>query len=158
MGGPMIDFSGTVDAFTFLWGGGAAVSINKNIYLGGFGYSAFNGLNPDGFTKQEDYENYFEYGGVWAGYVFSPNKVIHPVFDIKAGWGNLAIENLNTGITNNFSTYIIKPSFEIEMNINKFMKIGLDVHYRHVGEVEIEKFTYDFSGTGLGFSFKFGWF
>ncbi|MCF8371070.1 MAG: hypothetical protein K9H64_05570 [Bacteroidales bacterium] len=158
MGAPMIDFSGTVDAFTFLWGGGAAAIINKNLYIGGFGYSAYNGLNPDGLTAEEDYENYFDYGGIWAGYIFKPNELIHPIFDIKAGWGNLAIDNLETGILVNFSTYVIKPSFELEMNINRYLKIGLDVHYRHVGKVEILTSTYDLSGTGVGLSFKFGWF
>ena len=154
----MIDFSGTVDAFTFLWGGGGAVIINKNLYLGVFGYSAYNGLNPDGYTKNDDYKNYFEYGGIWAGYVFKPNELFHPVIDLKAGWGNLAIENLETSVTINFSTYIIKPSFEIEMNINRFMKIGLDIHYRHIGKVDILTDSYDLSGTGIGLSFKFGGF
>ncbi len=155
---PMIDLTGTVHDFSFLWGGGAAVIINKNIYVGAFAYSAYKGLNPDGYTKAENYNNYFECAGIWTGYVFNPNILIHPVIDLKAGWGNLAIENLDTELIINFSTYIIKPSFEIEMNISKNLKLGLNIHYQHIGQFNILTETYNMSGTGVGLSFKYGFF
>ncbi|SEH05450.1 Uncharacterised protein [Candidatus Venteria ishoeyi] len=158
----MIDFSGTVDGFSILIGGGGAMTINNNLFLGGFGYSAIGGFNPDGLTEEEGYNDYFEYGGIWIGYVFKPNEVFHPAFDLKAGWGNSAIENVNEGTTSNFTAYVIKPSLEIEMNVTRYMKIGLDIHYRHVSEIDMSTTgtpsIYNFSGTGIGLSFKFGWF
>ncbi len=162
IGGPMIDFSGTKDGFAILMGGGGAISINKNLFIGGFGYSAIGGLNPDGLTSEDGYKDYFEYGGIWMGYIFKPNEVLHPVIDLKVGWGNAAIENIDEGTTTNFTAYVVKPSFELEMNVARFMKMGFDVHYRHVSEIDMTTGTtpaiYNYSGTGIGLSFKFGWF
>ena len=161
-GGPLIDFSGTIDGSAILAGGGGAVLLNDHLFFGGFGYSALGGFKPDALTEEDGYKDYFEYGGVWIGYIFQPNKVFHPVLDLQAGWGNAAIEYLEEGTITNFTAYVIKPSVEIEMNVYRFMRVGLNVSYRHVSEIDMSTGTtaslYNFSGPGIGLSFKFGWF
>jgi hypothetical protein len=159
VGGPMIDLTGSTSGFACLAGGGGAVLINRYLFFGGFGYSALGGFKPEGYTSSEGFRDYFEYGGLWTGIVFFPDQPIHPVFDLKAGFGNLAIEELQDGEVFNFSTWVVRPSLQIECNVTRFMKIAVDVHYRHTGEVQVYVNDYaNLSGPGIGFSFLFGWF
>jgi hypothetical protein len=153
---PMIDISGTSEEFKIFAGGGAAAIFNDNFFAGVYFSSAIGGLNPAGYDDPEEWKNYFEYGGVWAGYRFNPDKLIHGILDIKTGFGNLALgEDLGADWINQ-SVYVFKPALEMEFNLNKRLRLGFDIHYRYISPVPLYLNDYAYlSGPGLGLTFKY---
>ncbi len=153
---PMIDVSATPDHFVLFAGAGIAALLNDRFYLGLVGYSALGGINPDGYEDPDYYSNYFEYGGLWAGYIFNPKQIIHAAVDVKLGYGNLAIGEGQGEEFLNFGVYVLKPAFELEMNLNDHFKIGCDFHYRIATPVPLYiTESASLSGPGLGLTFKY---
>lgn len=129
----------------------AGVILQSNILLGVFFTESLSGMYPWGYDPDE-YLNFFDYGGLSLGYTFSPQKLIHPIIQLKSGWGNFALgENLGEVYTD-LSCLVIQPTVGFEMNLNQNLKLSLAIHYRHTNSLDIFQFreaSFDAAGVTL---------
>lgn len=116
------------------------------------------------FSNNDNYigsDMNFVHKGLWIGYIFMPNKIVHFNANVQAGKGNLEIHNnfMNTWIEDDF-VFVLTPSLEAEFNVTKFLKIGIGANYRFAMDVnEFNNYNNnDFSDVGGFINFKFGWF
>lgn len=161
-GGPFMSFTSINGEFAHMMGGGGGVLLNKRFFFGGFGMGnttkhKVNYIDPNTFY----YPNInldFGYGGLYFGYIISPNNSIHPAVFLQSGWGDIALSNNgNTIITDN--VFVLNPSAQLEINMTTFFRIGIGVNYQFVNGVNLSGLNNeDFTNFGGFLSFKFGWF
>jgi hypothetical protein len=112
--------------------------------------SSYNGSSMD-----------FDHKGLWLGYIFMPQSMIHFNVNVQAGKGNLEIYDtiFDTWIEDDF-IFVLTPSLEAEFNVAKFLRVGIGANYRLMFDVDrFDNYSdKDFSELGAFVSFKFGWF
>ena len=127
-------------------GGYFLFEINDDFLIGWSGYGSGTDLE-DGTRANIDGRD------LMLGYTFDSDKAIHPAVYLKAGTGTLEIED---NIDDNIS--VIEPSIGVELNVFRFMRIGIDGGYRFVNGVDTENFSdQDFSSAFIGLRLKFGY-
>ncbi|MCB0705393.1 MAG: hypothetical protein KDC34_08795 [Saprospiraceae bacterium] len=164
---PMIESGPIAGERSNLPGAGLAFIIG-NGFLGAY-TSVGVDLNPiiDGFEPDRiDMAQV----GLWLGYSPGQNSLIHPVFDIKAGWGAIDFDyrDFEDPFLNDFfdindfdevdNVAIIHPSAGLELNLTCFMRINFNAGYRwtegvnqpSVGDSDFTGWTYT-AGLKLGF-------
>jgi len=103
----------------------------------------------------------FDHRGLWLGYIFMPKRIIHFNTNVQLGKGDLDIYNdaLGRWIHDDF-LFVINPSVEMEVNVAKFLRVGVGANYRFAFDADqIENYNNeDFSDFGAFVSLKFGWF
>ena len=148
---------------TGLWGGftNGFVKFQNDFSLNNSGYFVFE-INENflvgwsGYGSGTELENGVDVGidgnDLMLGYTFDSNQAIHPAVYLKGGAGRLEInDNDNDAIS------VIEPSIGVELNVFRFMRIGLDGGYRFVNGVDTEGYSdSDFSSAFIGLRFKFG--
>jgi hypothetical protein len=136
-------------------GGGGGIIIN-DFMIGGYGIGLANTLLID----NTDEEISFGHGGFWIGYQLMPNKIVHPVIQVQLGWGSLNSKDRFGDLLYNIDKlFIITPIIEAEMNITRFLRIGIGGSYRIAAFTNNEILSAaDLSGPGVNLAFKFGWF
>lgn len=153
-GGPTMSFTSINGEFSVLNGGGGALLIN-DFFIGGYGegMSSIYHQFEDKVSIRE-----FSHGGLWLGYVWAPEKIIHPMISTRCGWGNVK----GRYSTNNYfdeSIYVVVPSVSAEINITRFCKVNLGVEYRQTFGANVNSLkNSDLSSVGAYTSLVFGWF
>jgi len=110
------------------------------------------------------------YGGLYIEPIIYPNSPVHMAFPILIGAGGVSFvayddPNWDNNYVEDYDTFmIIEPSAELEMNLTRFMRIGLGVTYRlpysfnvgtsNTGYASAESIK----GFSYNLSFKFGSF
>ena len=127
-------------------GGYFVFELNENFLIGWSGYGSGTDL-PDGTRVGIDGNDLI------LGYTFDSNKTIHPTAYLKGGRGTLEIgENIRDNV------FVIEPSIGVELNIFKFMRLGIDGGYRFVNGVNTAGYSdQDFSSAFIGLRLKFGY-
>jgi hypothetical protein len=127
-------------------GGYFVFEINENFLVGWSGYGSGTEL-ADG-TKVD-----IDGNDLLLGYTFDSNNAIHPAVYLKGGSGSLEIEgNADDNVS------VIEPSIGVELNVFRFMRIGIDGGYRFVNGVDTAGYTdQDFSSAFIGLRLKFGY-
>lgn len=157
-GGPLLNFSRVTDNFAFFMGGGGAILFNDNLYFGGYGSGMTNRIEIDSAVYSGNFIG-FANGGLWAGYVFNGNKVIHPSFSLMLGWGSVTIANEFGYIKELDPVYVITPGLGFEINVSDFLRIDAGINYRYVtGINELSFEDEEFSDFGAHITLKIGWF
>ena len=178
-GGPSMSFSTIDGQFVHFMGGGGAVILNDKFFFGGFGSGTTNLVNAKDYytgtpevNRYEDFRVEMDYGGFWLGYIFGGKNPIHPIIHLQTGWGNVhlsedVIDNNDFpfGYSGSSTTiyssgiFVLNPVVEMEMNITKFLRLGIGANYRLVYGLDLNGYANnDFAGPGGFLSFKFGWF
>ena len=123
---------------------------NKKVQIG------WDGLDADFSTTSLGNLN-IKSNGFTFGYSPLAHKALHPVINLYGGKGKITeINNLDGGINDNI--YVWQPSLTLEMNIFRWMKIGVDGGYRFVTESNLTGITSkELSGPYAGLKMKFGW-
>jgi hypothetical protein len=154
-GGPFMNFTVLNGKFAYMMGGGGGIIIN-DFMIGGYGIGLANTLLID----NTDEEISFGHGGFWIGYQLMPNKIVHPVIQVQLGWGSLNSKDRFGDLLYNIDKlFIITPIIEAEMNITRFLRIGIGGSYRIAAFTNNEILSAaDLSGPGVNLAFKFGWF
>jgi hypothetical protein len=154
-GGPFMNFTVLNGKFAYMMGGGGGIIIN-DFMIGGYGIGLANTLLID----NTDEEISFGHGGFWIGYQLMPNKIVHPVIQVQLGWGSLNSKDRFGDLLYNIDKlFIITPIIEAEMNITRFLRIGIGGSYRIAAFTNNEILSAaDLSGPGVNMAFKFGWF
>ncbi|MCB0706635.1 MAG: hypothetical protein KDC34_15075 [Saprospiraceae bacterium] len=135
-GGPLIEFSEINGQTGVGIGGGGALVLN-DFFLGGYGMS-----NRFATVVIEENKRYidFGHGGIWLGYTYRPDKLIHLYSDVKVGWGKARIKETRDD-DDEFSIYAdpfftVSPQLGLELNLTHFMKVGFTGGYRFVTGID----------------------
>lgn len=173
-GGATVAFGQINDEFAVITGGAGAMLINQRFYIGGFGEGLSTQHKRDQVSVEGDeYNNVytsFGYGGLWTGYIFQPNNIIHLQANVKIGGGAISLtdsfEDLYDDLYDDV-VFVAIPAIGAELNVLPWLRIGVDVGYRHVGSVDSTKDDLtgvsvfrasDFNGMQSTVSFMFGGF
>ncbi len=182
-GGPVLSFSEVSGDAALLTGGGGAVLINRTFYIGGFGEGlssvhtlpVLSVMNSTGdVTDYYDLRTNFGYGGLWAGYIFHPEKVIHAVVSSRIGVGSVSLAENDYHIDRYDNimedmVFVFTPQVELEVNVFRWLRINAGAGYRFTGGIEkqyrnrqgnlVDYFSgKDFSGPQFSLGLLFGVF
>lgn len=156
-GGFMMDYSTIGNEFVFSNGGGGGVLLNRKFFIGGFGLSSVNNIS----TTIADYDRLeMEYGGMWLGYYFFPEKAVHIGLDAKVGWGSITYRE-NGFFSSRISdgVYVVNPGVNVGLNVTKWFKMNVGGGYRLVsGTAPGYLGSNKLSQPNVNLSLTFGWF
>ena len=154
-GGPFIEYSFGNDDVTTSVGGGGALIVN-DFFIGGYGI---------GSVDQNIFDNNFErielaHGGLWLGYTYPSNKLVHLFTSVRLGWGGLGID-LNDDFDTLDGVFVTTPEAGLEVNVFGFFRIAATAGYRYVSGVNELRSGVDkdaFNGMVGMLTFRFGGF
>jgi hypothetical protein len=162
-GGAVVEF-GSIDGSAAIVNGGAGAALfNRSLFLGGYGLSLSNSIqNTDiqtGISREVD----FAHGGVYAGYVFFPHKLVHFGVSSKVGWGVLRLSPENAFLSSvspvSDNLLVFTPQLEAEVNLSYWFKVNAGLGYRTVAGVDNSFYSQRaLSSPSFTLSFLFGWF
>lgn len=142
-GGYTTNISTFQDDFNVGRSGFFLFELNKRVLIG------WDGIQADlsSPTKQLELKS----NGFTFGYSPLAHRAIHPVFNIYGGTGKVLGEYAQ-------KVYVWQPSIALEMNVFRWMKIGIDGGYRFVTNNNLKGISEkELSGAYAGLKLKFGW-
>ena len=157
-GAPIVEFSDLNGNFGVSVGGGGGIMLN-HFFIGAYGLGSTHDILAD--IDAERFEVTLAHGGLWLGYDFSPHQLVHVTSSFRGGYGVLLF-----GLEDDFSNYdyddeifTLTPEIGVELNVNRFMKIGTTFGYRWVKDVDSSPYAPDAFNSYVGsFLIKFGAF
>ena len=165
-GAPIYEFSGVNGDFTAATGGGGALLINQQIFIGLYrlGSNQHTRVVVDG--EQFDHARlHFGYGGLWLGYIHRSHELIHYGVSTKIGGGDIELTDDDVRLFDEEREigqeegFVFTPQVEVEVNVLKWLKLNAGLGYRVVTEVDMADFrNRDFSSLQGTFTLMFGWF
>lgn len=140
----LTNFNGELAA---LRGGFGGVELNKNLFIGGGGYTSttYSGLND----LSDTYE--MSYGGLILGYGYKSHKVVHPQATLMLGGGWMQEQNVGRD-----DVFVAQPAVGVEINVLRWFRVGVHGGYR-LALGDNFKMDDRFSDAYGSVSFKFGW-
>ena len=126
--------------------------LNHNIYLGLAGYGTSREL--------KNTDRHKGYGGVIAGYIFKPSKVVHYNIEMLLGAGGLADGRHSNDDTDNTDAFaVVEPSANVSFSITQYADLSFGLSYRLVQETNQANLSdSDLSGLSFNTSLVFGRF
>lgn len=109
--------------------GGVIFNSFFNFGIGAYGLATTNhivGTNPE-----EPLDISMGYTGLMMGFNIMPKKVVHFSVPIFVGVGNLELEHYNIFVENS-AFMVFEPGLQLEINVVKFMKIGIGGGYKMI--------------------------
>lgn len=150
-GSPSAEFSMLNDQFAFIAGGGAALIFNNSFFIGGYGAGLVTHHYRTGmdslvlkhlFNKIPDKARIsFRHGGLWLGYAYKANSLVHAAISAKIGWGNISIFDPNTdpnyeGNKAQDRVMVITPQVELELNLTPWLRLNIGAGYRVIAGID----------------------
>ena len=150
-GAPYAEFSMLNDQFAFTGGGGAALIFNNSFFIGGYGAGLVtHHYRNDMDTSVLKYLSMsmtatprisFRHGGVWLGYAYKANSLVHAAISAKIGWGNISIFDPNTdpnyeGNKAQDRVMVITPQVELELNLTPWLRLNIGAGYRVIAGID----------------------
>lgn len=182
-GGPVVAVSQVSGDAALFTGGGGAVLINRSFYLGGFGEGLTSRHtlpvlsvmdNAGTVNDYYDLRTDFGYGGLWAGYIFHPEKAVHATVSSLIGLGSVSLteDDYHIDRYDNIMedmVFVLTPQVELEVNLFRWFRIIAGAGYRFTGGIEkqyrnsqdnlVDYFSNkDFSGPQFSLGLLFGGF
>ncbi len=154
-GSPILEFSSINGEAVADVGGGGALVIGE-FFLGGYGLgNDFTDTEIEGFR----YEIELNHGGLWFGYAYRQNKVIHLYTDVRIGWGSARLKGDGPAAERD-RILAITPQVGAEVNILPFFKLALSGGYRLIDGVNDLRGldNNDFASPVGTLTFRFGGF
>jgi len=153
MAGPDFNFGPLNGEGININGFSGAALVNQEFFIGIFGMEAANAVQ---IIDTADINNAWSlnYKGLWLGYIFNHEKLVHPTASAKIGWGGMEY-----GLAEE-SVLVIAPELALEVNLTSWAKAHIGVGYRYINgfdRVEYNDIDLDHSAF-LGLGVKFGWF
>ncbi|MCG8306744.1 MAG: hypothetical protein MI975_05075 [Cytophagales bacterium] len=112
-------------------GGHGGVIFNRYFYFGLGAYGLVTSNKHPGSFPEESLDLEMGYTGLMMGFNIMPKKVVHFSIPLFVGVGNLELEHKNVFIENS-AFFLLEPGLQLELNVVRFMKIGLGGSYRLV--------------------------
>ncbi len=167
-GALMINYTQLENADVILVGARGGWIINQAVTIGLAGY---------GLISDNDFTNIYDddvvnlaggYGGLLIEPILAPRYPVHLAFPIIIGAGGVAYldsyydnfdDDWNTNVYDNDAFFVVEPGVEIEMNIVRFMRVGLAATYRYTSNIDLVNTSSDMlRGFNFGMTLKFGKF
>ena len=150
-GGSTMSVTKFSDDYALYSGGFGGLEFGRSLFVGWGGYQLINDVEFDALTAQ-NFE--MKYNGLMLGYALNAHKPIHPTFMLMAGKGQVEIDDIN----NKDKIFVIQPSLGVELNIFRWLHIGLNGGYRIVTDTDLLDLSdSDLSAPYGEIRFKFGW-
>lgn len=100
-----------------------------------------------------------DHSGLYLGYELHHRNIIHPVFSVKVGGGDILAYSSEWNKRVSDHIFSVTPSVAAEINFTRFFKMNAGAEYRLVSNVDLSMYdSSDFSGFGAFVSLVFGWF
>tara|TARA_Y100000782_G_scaffold115474_1_gene158923 strand:+ start:2262 stop:2906 length:645 start_codon:yes stop_codon:yes gene_type:complete len=151
-----------------------AATLNQTYFLGGFysgnlnrlphaiEYEVKAGNNEVQFVTEDDGDVTFNYGGIYAGYIYSSNFPLHAAASLQLGWGNAKLYDPFNREVFSDGIMVIHPQIEGFYRFNSWFKMSVSLGYRFVtGYEPIEGYglsSSDHNSPTLRIGFVCGWF
>jgi hypothetical protein len=149
-GGTAFNFAQVGEGYTTLQGGYGGLEFGKNFFVG------YGGLASIGDFDINDGSNdryRLDYSGLILGYSPKSYKTIHLQTSVLLGGGNVR----NIGTANSDDFLAIQPYLGVELNIVRWMRIGIGGGYRAVFADDNIASSANLSNAFAEVKFKFGW-
>ena len=114
-----------------LIGGYGGVIFNGYFYFGIGAYGLVSTSQFSGTYPEQNLDMHMGYTGLMMGFNVMPKKVVHFSAPLFLGVGNLELEHHDVFVENS-AFLLIEPGLQLELNIVRFMKIGVGAGYRMV--------------------------
>lgn len=162
-GGPIYRVTQLAGETMAIGGGGGAMLINRRFAIGGMGVGGTTNVDAIIGGSPVRGEMDFGYGGLTLEVITRPSKLVHATYGLLIGGGGISIwpDDLRprnpTDSTEVFG--VTEPQLGIELNVAKWMRIGVTGSYRFVFGAEVPKLVDDnLSGASGSLVFRFGKF
>lgn len=158
-GAPIVEI-GLSDNYNTAIGGGGAVLINS-FFVGGYGMASLDFeelLTDDGDLESVE----LAHGGLWLGFSFPSDKLLHFYGSTRIGWGAIDIAVDRRSNADLDQVFVLTPEIGIELNVTRWFRLAGTIGYRYLdGANEDANALYtndDFRGSFAGITLRFGGF
>ncbi|NJM94474.1 MAG: hypothetical protein HC842_07285 [Cytophagales bacterium] len=161
--GSIFELSGVNGKASVAYGGGAGAIFDERFFIGGFGLAQVqhNALELVG----QEYQKVMGTGGLWMGYYFQPENLLHLGVDLKIGGGGIALVEAWDGTPRErnrdhewTSVFMANPSLNLTLNVISWMKVSAYGGYRVVLGQDTEFIEVSqFNSPTAGMTFTFGY-
>jgi hypothetical protein len=166
---PLLQLTHWQDRSGVMIGGKGAWMMNQKF---GLGLAGFGLMSKNSIGEIDQSNNAFlqaGYGGVLLEYIPHPERLVHFSFPLVVGMGGAAYTNNAMGRNNTGSYsyevydtdtfFVLEPGLQAELNLARFMRLGLAFTYRFAKGVNLPVSTdKDMSAPSFSLIVKFGKF
>lgn len=123
--------------------GRLGITFNRALSLGLGGTALANGPIPDRwYDPNGSSPNYLAaaYGGLYVEPLLPAGKLVHLAFPVLVGGGAATNDDDFTGPYRDYRTdgfFIVEPGVTVEVNVTKFLVLGLGTTYRHTAGFDL---------------------
>lgn len=162
-GGPIYRVTQVSGETMVLAGGGGAMLINRRFAIGGMGVGGTSAVDAilGGVPTRGEMD--FGYGGLTLEVITRPSKLVHATYGVLLGGGGISVWPDDRRPRSTFdeteSFGLAEPQLSAEVNIVRWMRIGVSGGYRFVfGSEETRLANTNLSGASGSVVFRFGKF
>ncbi|MEQ9230877.1 MAG: hypothetical protein RIF46_09335 [Cyclobacteriaceae bacterium] len=151
-------------------GGYGGVLVNRRYLVAVGGYGIATKIEFDGLVGavEKPLNLHGGYGGVMVGGMIGSKEVIHLIFPVFFGAGQVEVSDKNFFPNNpndaeftieSSAIMVIEPGAQLEVNVTEYFRFSAGMSYRYVTGSELENLSdSDLSGSSIMISFRFGRF
>lgn len=137
------------DTRSYMRGGHFGLEFGKSLFVG---VSSMSLKSDPNWDLVQDQPFGLNWRGGTVGYSFAAHRAIHPVINVDFGSGRA---RLNSQVDRIFA---VQPMAGIEVNIFRWLHLGLEGGYRFISDVNIEGLSdNELSGAFGQATLRFGW-
>ena len=118
-------------------GAHGGVIFNSYFYFGLGAYGLVTNHQLEGSLPNESLQMHMGYTGLMMGFNVLPSKVVHFGIPLFVGVGNIELERQNVFMENS-AFLVFEPALQLEVNVVRFMKVGLGAGYRMVSNTNLQ--------------------
>jgi hypothetical protein len=162
-GGPIFSYSRTDGRDMWGAGGGGGVVLN-HFFIGAFGMGETFDDAFDDFNNPNEEHIGLGYGGLWMGYTWPTQQLIHLYASAKIGGGAVGSYYYDDYYDHHDGwddvVFVAVPEVGAELNIARWFRLSASAGYRFVGGFEGYKTldSNDFNAPTFALTMRFGWF
>ncbi len=152
-GGVSYDYTSYGKADAFNRRGFFGFEFGRSLYVG---WSHWRMIDDVTLNNGDNQRLDFNFNGGFINYAFVPYKSIHPTLNLELGQGRVI-----SSTEGRDKTFTIQPSAGVEINVFRWMRLGLEGGYRFVRSVDYAGLSSDdlsgaFGKASLKFGFSWG--
>ncbi len=162
-GGPMYRVTQVAGETMSIGGGGGAFIINRRFAIGGMGVGGTSRVDAiiEGNPVRGEVD--FGYGGLTLEVITRPSKLVHATYGLLIGGGGVSVwpDDLRPRNSSDIGEAfgVAEPQMGIEVNVVRWMRIGVTGGYRFTFGAEVPELVDDnLNGASGTLVFRFGKF
>lgn len=154
-GAPTTSITKFKEDYAVFTGGYGGLEFGRTLFIGWGGYKLINDVD---FNQLDNNRFNMDYNGLIIGFTPLASSVVHPAIHILGGKGNVKITNPDQSIVRD-NVFVVQPALGIELNVFRWLHIGLDAGYRFVMDTDSQVTGLNDSNLSAPYGelkFKFG--